>query len=322
MHRLLLLLPITLLAASAQHPQDTPSCNFDSLASHMAAATTRMPAVFIGHGSPMLAIQDSPYAPKWRAFFAKFPRPKAILCVSAHWYGRGTAVTYVDKPETIHDFGGFPRELFEVQYPAPGDKNLCNRVKELLSQGAHPRKVELAENWGLDHGAWTILKHIWPKADIPVVQLRIDSTLTPAEHIQVGSQLTALRDEGYLILGSGNVVHNLRELEWGAEGKGSDLCKKFDADVHKWVSSRDFDAIAKWESHPHAKRAHSSVDHFLPIAYIAGASTPEDTLVTINEGYDMGSLSMRSFAYVSPAPEAKSEDSKSASSSQETAKSD
>jgi 4,5-DOPA dioxygenase extradiol len=174
-------------AASAQHllfssTSAAAACTAASPAS-AAMATPRMPIVFVSHGSPTFAIDDNPHAPKWNKFLRKQARPKAILCVSAHWYARGIAVTYNEHPETIHDFGGFSDELFQVQYPAPGDRDLCKRVKELLHAGSPSRKVELAEDWGLDHGTWVVLKRVWPEADIPVVQLRIDSSLTAADHL-------------------------------------------------------------------------------------------------------------------------------------------
>ncbi|HEY5611419.1 MAG TPA: 4,5-DOPA dioxygenase extradiol, partial [Thermoanaerobaculia bacterium] len=170
-----------------------------------------MPALFLGHGNPMNAIEENPYSTRWAAIGSELPRPKAILAISAHWYLPATLVTATETPRTIHDFGGFPRALYEVQYPAPGDLALCRRVRELLA----PIDAALDERWGLDHGTWSVLCHVYPKADIPVVQLSIDETQPAEFHYEIGRKLAPLRDEGILLLGSGNLVHNLHAFAWG-----------------------------------------------------------------------------------------------------------
>jgi 4,5-DOPA dioxygenase extradiol len=178
-----------------------------------------MPAIFFGHGNPMNAVSRNSYTEGWAAIGNAIPRPKAILCVSAHWYLPGTAVTAMQRPRTIHDFGGFPRELYEVEYSAPGSPELALRVQQLLTvvvNASEPQvTVELDRSWGLDHGTWSVLRHVFPQADIPVVQLSIDETLPPEFHYELGKQLGPLRDEGVLVIGSGNIIHNLHTYAWG-----------------------------------------------------------------------------------------------------------
>src|SRR5689334_15245293 len=182
----------------------------------MVSEAERLPAAFLGHGSPMNAIEPNRFTEAWRVFGAEMVRPRAILVVSAHWYVEGTAVTAMAQPRTIHDFGGFPRPLYEVRYPAPGSPELAARARDLLA----PAPVELDRGWGLDHGAWSLLVHLFPRADVPIVQLGLDETLTGPEHLALARRLRPLRDEGVLVLGSGNVVHNLHAYAWGRHPVG------------------------------------------------------------------------------------------------------
>src|SRR5882762_9626213 len=200
----------------------------------MAKAHSRMPVVFFGHGSPMNTLERNKYTESWRALGESIPRPKAILCVSAHWYTEGTAVTAMREPKTIHDFYGFPQALFDVRYPAPGDPQLASRVRELLE----PVEVRLDESWGLDHGTWSVLKHAYPGAEIPVVQLSIDGTQPPQFHYEVGKRLAPLRDEGVLVAGSGNVVHNLRLMK-RAGGAPFDWAVRFNERIREALASRN-----------------------------------------------------------------------------------
>jgi 4,5-DOPA dioxygenase extradiol len=201
-----------------------------------------MPVVFFGHGSPMNTLERNKYTETWRALGESIPRPKAILCVSAHWYTEGTAVTAMEKPKTIHDFYGFPQALFDVQYPAPGDPRLAARVRELLE----PVEVRLDDSWGLDHGTWSVLKHAYPDAKIPVVQLSIDGTRAPEFHYETGRRLAPLRDEGVLVAGSGNVVHNLRLMR-RAGGPAFDWAVRFNERVREALASRDHQALIEFE---------------------------------------------------------------------------
>ncbi|MCB9563121.1 MAG: 4,5-DOPA dioxygenase extradiol [Kofleriaceae bacterium] len=255
-----------------------------------------MPVVFVGHGSPMNAIEDNRWGRGWAALGAALPRPRGILAVSAHWYIRGSYLTAAIRPETIHDFGGFPRALSEVSYPAPGDPALARRVVELLDG----RRTGLRDDWGLDHGTWSVLVHSHPAADIPVVQLSVDLRLPPAEHLAIGRALAPLRDQGVLIVGSGNVTHNLHD----AFRHLGDA----DAPTPPWASRFDHDLAAALVGHDHAflaaapgtadgRLAHPSPDHYLPLLYAAGAADRDDPVTFPVEGFDAGSLSMRSVRY-------------------------
>ena len=250
--------------------------------------TMRMPVLFAGHGSPMNAIEDN----QWSRGFAALARltgtPRAILCISAHWFVPGTFVTGEERPKTIHDFGGFPEALYEVRYPAPGSAALAARAGQLT--GATPRT-----DWGLDHGAWSVLMHTFPDAKVPVVQLSIDHRLSPEEHLALGRKLAPLRDEGVLIAGSGNITHNLRHAftrrdfpAWAAN---------FDAAAAEALKRADGDALAKLLSTDDGRRAHPTPDHYLPLLYAAGAASPGDQVSFPIEGFDLGSLSMRSVIF-------------------------
>jgi len=249
-----------------------------------------MPAVFIGHGSPMNAITDTQYSRVWRMLGKKIPKPSAILVISAHWYIDRTAVTANPLPPTIHDFYGFPKALHDVQYPAPGDPALADDVVELLA----PLRVELDTTWGLDHGTWSVLLHMYPEADIPVVQLAIDASKPPAFHFELGQRFAPLRERNVLLLGSGNVVHNLRMLgNIHAEYPWAD---RFDAYVREALVTRDRDALTNYEQHPDAATAAPDPDHYFPLLYIAGARSDVDDLRFLVDGKDLASISMTAFS--------------------------
>ncbi len=277
----------------------------------MSASTTtsspagRMPVVFVGHGSPMNAIEDNRWSQAFGRLGASLPRPKAIVAVSAHWYIRGTYVTGNAQPETIHDFGGFPRALFEVQYPARGDAALAKRITELLvpaepREGVPARRSGLRDDWGLDHGTWSVLVHTHPAADVPVVQVSIDLRSPPAEHVAIGRALRPLRDEGVMILGSGNVTHNLREAFrhlGDPDAPTPAWASRFDADIARAVQQHDTDFLARAGATDDGRMSHPSPDHYLPLLYAAGAADDGDAVSFPIDGFDAGSLSMRAIRW-------------------------
>lgn len=253
---------------------------------------TSMPAVFVGHGTPMNALEHNRYTEAWATFGASLSTPRAVLVISAHWYVNVTAVTAMSRPRTIHDFYGFPQTLFDVQYPAPGDPAIAERVVEVVQ----PTFVGLDEDsWGIDHGTWSVLVHMFPRADVPVLQLSINANESFDYHFDLGARLHALRDEGVLILGSGNVVHNLRLIDWQSPGRGFAWAERFDDDTRAIMTS-DPSCLGRANDSADYAFAVPTPDHFLPLAYIAGlasaANTPARTLV---DGYDMGSLSMTAY---------------------------
>lgn len=254
--------------------------------------TTRLPVLFLGHGNPMHAIQQNEYTAAWNGIGRTLPRPKAILAVSAHWYPPATLVTSNERPRTIHDFGGFPRELFAVQYPAPGDPALARRVQELLQ----PIDVQLDDEWGLDHGTWAPLRHVYPDADVPIIQLSIDETQPAQFHYDVGRRLAPLRDEGVLIFGSGNLVHNLHAYGWGRRVvEPYDWAVRFESMARELMLSGNHDPLINYE---HLGRDASlsapTPDHYLPLLYVLGAQQEGDTVTFPVEGLDGGSVSMLS----------------------------
>jgi len=248
------------------------------------------PALFLGHGSPMLAITESPYASAWRRIGERLTKPRAVLAISAHWYRPGLAVTADEHPRTIHDFGGFPDALYQVQYPAPGSPQLAARVKALLA----PREVEADQGWGLDHGAWAVLRHLFPTADVPVVQLRIDAAQPPEFHFELGQALAPLRREGILLLGSGNVVHNLRRYDWaGDAARPQDWARRFEQRVQDLCRQGDAAALVHYPGlGEDARLSIPTPEHFLPLLYVLGARLPGDTVDFPVAGIDGGTISM------------------------------
>lgn len=250
-----------------------------------------MPTIFFGHGNPLNALRRNAYTGGWASLGASLPRPKAVLCVSAHWYFPGTAVTAMSQPRTIHDFGGFPQELFEVQYPAPGSPELAQRVAELLA----PLPVGMDDrSWGLDHGTWSVLCHVFPEADIPVVQLSIDETKPPELHYELAKRLGSLRDEGVLVIGSGNIVHNLHTYAWGRhEVEPFDWAVRFENLVRELLLSGNDAPLIDYEGLGRdALLSAPTPDHYLPLLYVMGLRRPGDPVTFPVEGFDGGSISM------------------------------
>lgn len=253
-------------------------------------SVSRLPVLFIGHGSPMNALADNDFTRTLSALGKKLPRPRAVLCVSAHWYGDGVSVSSASKPETIHDFYGFPEELFQVRYPAPGHPELARRAWELLSQSG----AQLTEDWGLDHGAWSVLRHIFPLADVPVFQLSLDRWKEPDQHFKLAEQLKPLRSEGVLIVGSGNVVHNLGELNPRADAAPYPWAERFDAALKHAVLNRDVQTLTEYmTSFEDAVLAAPTPDHYLPFLYALAASDAQDAITFPYEGFEHGSISLR-----------------------------
>lgn len=249
-----------------------------------------MPAIFFGHGNPMNAIQRNAFTEGWSRIGATIPRPKAIVCVSAHWYLPATLVTAMKTPRTIHDFGGFPRELFEVQYPAPGEPSLVARLQELLA----PADVRGDDEWGLDHGTWSVLCHVYPDADVPIVQLSIDETQPAPFHYEIGKRLAPLRDEGILVIGSGNLVHNLHTYAWGRHPvEPYDWAVRFETFARKTMEAGNDAPLVAYESLGRdAALSAPTPDHYLPLLYVLGARHADDRVTFPVEGIDGGSVSM------------------------------
>ena len=249
-----------------------------------------MPTFFVGHGNPMNALGDNPWTQAWRKIGVELPRPEAVLCVSAHWYLPETAVTFAKQPRTIHDFGGFPPELYRVQYPAPGHPALAERVLRLLA----PVDVGRDEAWGLDHGTWSVFVHMYPDADIPIVQLSIDETKPPRWHYQLARRLAPLRSEGVLIVGSGNIVHNLHAYSWGRHAvEPYDWAIRFEAVARRFLLAADFDPLVDYPAlGPDALLAAPTPDHYLPLMYVLAQYEEGEPIGFPVEGFDGGSISM------------------------------
>jgi 4,5-DOPA dioxygenase extradiol len=247
-----------------------------------------MPVLFLGHGSPMNAIEDNEFSLAWQEAARRIPKPLAILCISAHWETHGSQVTAMEAPRTIHDFYGFPRPLFEKQYPAPGSPELASRIIKLLGEDT----VQRDSSWGLDHGTWSVLCRMYPLADVPVVQLSLDRSIDPAGHYQLGQELQELRQEGVLVVGSGNLVHNLRLMVW--EDRAFDWAAEYDAKVTEWILKGDHDSIIHYERYGKpALLSVNSTEHYLPLLYILAMKEEKEPVSFFADKLFGGSISMR-----------------------------
>ena len=250
----------------------------------------RQPSIFFGHGNPMNALEENDYSAGWRRLGEQIPKPKAIISISAHWFIAGTSVTKNKFPETIHDFSGFSNELCQVRYPAPGDPDLAGRLQSLLA----PLSVMLDETWGLDHGTWSVLRHVYRDADIPVVQLSVDAGKPAFFHFELGRRLGPLRSEGILIMGSGNLVHNLQLYAWGQPMAGPrDWAVRFENKIRAVLSSGQFEPLVRYEDlGPDARLSIPTPDHYLPLLYVLGTRQPDEPITFPVEGIEGGSVSM------------------------------
>jgi 4,5-DOPA dioxygenase extradiol len=250
----------------------------------------RMPAIFFGHGNPLNALLENDYTKGWARIGEQLPRPKAVLCISAHWYVPATAVTNCAQPRTIHDFGGFPQELYQVEYAAPGSPELASRVRTILA----PTATELDESWGLDHGTWSVLCHVFPQSDIPVVQLSIDERQPPEYHYEVGKRLASLREEGILVIGSGNIVHNLHTYAWGRHKvEPFDWAVRFEKAARELLLHSDHAPLIAYESLGRdAMLSVPTPEHYLPLLYVMATSRESEQVSFPVEGVDGGSVSM------------------------------
>jgi 4,5-DOPA dioxygenase extradiol len=254
-------------------------------------STAKMPVLFLGHGSPMNAIELNEFSRTWQDLGKSLPRPSAVLCISAHWETRGTFVTAMDKPPSIHDFGGFPQALFDVNYPAPGDPELAMGIKKAITKTT----VEMDMNWGLDHGCWSVMKHLFPDADIPVIQFSLDYSRSPQYHYELAGELSSLRDKGVLIIGSGNIVHNLRLLDWHKPDKGFDWALEANKKLKNIILSADFKKLVNYNSL--GREVELSVptpEHYLPLLYAIGIRAKDEEVSIFNDKLVMGSISMTS----------------------------
>lgn len=253
----------------------------------------RMPVLFIGHGSPMNAIEENEFVQGFRKVSKEIPKPQAILCISAHWETRGTQITAMEKPQTIHDFGGFPKELYEVQYPAPGDPELAKETKSLIKK----TEVGLNQNWGLDHGAWSVMKHLYPHADVPVIEMSLDYYQTPQFHYELAQELKPLRERGILIIGSGNMVHNLRMVEWNKlnETYGYDWALEANEKMKQFILNGDHQSLINFSKQGRPfQLAIPTPEHYLPLLYSLALKEKDEAVSLFNDKPVAGSLSMTS----------------------------
>jgi len=254
---------------------------------------TRMPALFVGHGSPMNAIEDNLYTRTWRSLAERIPRPEAILSFSAHWYTKGTRIIGQENQKTIHDMYGFPRKLYEVDYDTPGSPGLAK-----LSKGLITRETTYDDSWGIDHGTWSVLVHMYPNRDIPVLQISIDAYAPPATHYKIGQELGALREKGVLLFGTGNVVHNLRLVDWNMAGEGFGWACEFDEHIYDCITKGKHDDVINYSrAGDAAELAVPAPDHFYPLLYVLGASDAGDKVSVYNKSGELGSLTMTSYLW-------------------------
>lgn len=246
-----------------------------------------MPLLFVGHGNPMNALEDNNFSRTWKDLGQTLPRPRAIVCVSAHWETDGTCVTAVERPPTVHDFTGFPPALENMDYPAPGSPELAGRIMDMVKS----TRIRPDRSWGLDHGAWSVLCRMYPQADVPVVQVSIDAWAPPAFHYELGRELKPLREEGVLILGSGNMVHNLRDIVW--QDEGFDWAVESDAAMARLLGDGDHQSLIDYAGLPHAARAIPTEEHYLPLLYVLGAMDKDEPVTFFNDRVTLGSISMR-----------------------------
>lgn len=253
----------------------------------------KMPILFVGHGSPMNAIEDNKYTEGWENIVKEIPKPKAILAISAHWYTHGTRITDSEQPKMVYDMYGFPEELYEIVYGAKGSPELAHKVKESIGDF-----TQIDNTWGIDHGAWSVLHRMYPKADIPVLQLSVNADLSAEEHFEIGKKLNTLREEGVLIFGSGNVVHNLPMVEWDMEEKGFGWAEEFDNYIKQNILKKDYKKVINYElAGESANLSFQTPDHYYPLLYILGASDENDKITVFNDSCTMGSLSMTSYLF-------------------------
>jgi 4,5-DOPA dioxygenase extradiol len=269
--------------------------NFKSITDNLTEEDVEMPALFIGHGSPMNAIEDNEFTTAWKAMGKTMTKPKAILCVSAHWETRGTYVTAMEKPETIHDFGGFPKALFDVQYPAKGSKWLAEETRNSITS----TDIQLSEHWGLDHGSWSVLKQLYPDADVPVIQLSLDATKDAQYHYDLAQQLAVLRKKGVLIVGSGNMVHNFQYAQFGAGGLSEnalDWAVEANENFKKMITANDAKSLVNYKKHSRALQLSAPTpEHYLPMIYALALRGKEEKVSFFNDKVVGGSFSMTSF---------------------------
>ncbi|WP_417266641.1 4,5-DOPA dioxygenase extradiol [Brumimicrobium sp.] len=260
-------------------------------------SSKRMPVLFLGHGSPMNGIEDNEFVRAFKKQGQQLEKPNAIIVVSAHWETNGTFVTAMQNPRTIHDFGGFPKELYEVQYPAPGHPKLAKEISEFINPAG---TVHLDDKWGLDHGAWTVVKHLFPKADVPVIQLSLDYKMTPQQHYELAQQLKSLREKGVLIVGSGNMVHNLRKVDFSKinENFGYDWAIEADSKMKKWILEGNHQNLIDFKKQGEAfNLAIPTPEHYLPLLYTLGLKDEKDNTTIFNDNPLGGSLTMTSVKF-------------------------